>query len=219
MSLQNLFRVGKPRITETTDNFGCGRSTGGMGTGIYAYKDLDAAEENSSYKSGKQSIYELENICKNPIVSTTEFETLKLNDAGIAMRCEEEKEAFDKLIFVDGIMQAVDDKFSCGGKYSTQCDIKLKKIIKSSIKKERDCSRDKEGKETWGAKYCSHAMNHLLEDLEIDCVLPTNAAGGNSNTFGSIILKETIDKHLGRKTVGYKDIDDFGIKILNKLEK
>jgi len=221
---KNLYRVGKPRVVETTDRFDCGRGTGGLGTGIYAYKDLDAAESSGSYKSGQQPIYELPNICKDPLNIHEDLFggssiTNSVNKAGIAIRCGDIEETVERLSWSPEIMERLSERTKCGDPYTTQCDLKLKEIIASAIKEERDCSRNSKGEETYGSKHCSQPMNHVLRDLGFDCVLPTDRAGGNDYYYGSVILKETIDKHLGRKTVGYEDIDDFGKIILDKRKK
>ncbi|MBU0777478.1 hypothetical protein KKH23_05190 [Patescibacteria group bacterium] len=219
MSLKSLFRVGIPRVTETISRFGCGRDTGGLGTGVYAYSDLDIAKKNSMVVSGKQPIFEIDvsEMCKNPLkieedLFGSDLTTRSLNKAGIAMRCKNIDEATERLTWIPGIMKAVSEKTSCGDEYDFKCEQELKSLVKSSIKKERDCSKYK-GKETWGAEYCSQAMNHLLQDLGFDCVLPTDRAGGNSNYLGSVILKESVDKKLGIKTIEGKDIHNFGKKL------
>ena len=219
MSLQNLFRIGKPRVTETTDNFKCGRGTGGMGTGVYAYADLKAAKEDYSFKEREQPIYELPDICQNPIEPIFFDDTIKLNKAGRKMVCGEIDDAVMELRFIDAINGVFINKYNCNTMFSEDCANKLKVKVESAMKKEDNCFNKHKKDEPHGSKHCVQPMNHLLKDLGFDCVLPSANAGGNSNEFGSIILKETIDKHLGRKTVGYEDIDDFGVKILNKLEK
>ena len=214
MSLISLFRVGKPKVTETTNRFTCSRSTGGLGTGIYAYKDLDAARSDYSYKHNEQPIYKLENICKNPLEPIFEESTYNLNDAGTAMICDEVDKAVLELSFVNGINSAVSKKYNCEPMFDEKCRNVLKDKIIEAIQKTENCIEKHEKDEPYfGGKHCSQPINHLLGDLGFDCVLPTDKAGGNSNTFGSVILKETIDKKLGRKTVGYKDIDDFGEKL------
>jgi len=218
MSLISLFRVGKPRVTETTNQFDCGRSTGGLGTGIYAYQDLNVAKEHSLHMESKQKVYELPNICKKPLILRealygSEKYTELFNKAGISMRCEDVGAATNRFSWIPEIMNAVSKKTNCGKSDSKECANELEKIVISSIQKEKDCRTDKTGKLDYGSKYCSQAMNHVLNDLEFDCVLPTDKAGGNKNYYGSVILKETVDKKLGRKTVGYEDIEDFGKKL------
>lgn len=214
MSLTSLFRVGKPKVTETTNRFTCGRSTGGLGTGVYAYADLDAALNDYSYKHNEQPIYELESVCKKPLEPTHENDTFALNDAGTAMRCGETDEALLQLSFIPGINLALSKKYNCKPMFDKECKDILKDKIMASIQKTEDCI-EKYTKDDpyYGGKHCSQPMNHLLNDLGFDCVLPTSKAGGNSNTFGSVILKETVDKELGKKTVGYENIDDFGIRL------
>lgn len=216
---KSLFRVGIPRVTETTSRFGCSRGTGGLGTGIYAYRDLEAAKKNSMVVSDKQPIFKIDvsEMCKNPLkikedLFGSDLTTRSLNKAGISMRCEDIDKATEKLTWIPGIMKALSEKTSCGDDYGSKCEQELKNLVKLSIKKERDCSKYK-GKETWGAESCSQAMNHLLENLGFDCVLPTDRAGGNSNYLGSVILKETIDKKLGIKTIENENIHDLGKKL------
>ena len=214
MSLTSLFRVGKPKVTETTSNFTCGRSTGGLGTGVYAYKDLDAALNDYSYKHNEQPIFELKSICKNPLEPIFEDDTYGLNDAGTAMICGEVDKAVSKLSFVNGINLALSKKYGCKPMFDKECKDILKDKIIASIQKTNDCIKKHEKDEPYrSSKHCSQPINHLLNDLGFDCVLPTDKAKGNSNTFGSVILKETVDKELGKKTVGYENIDNFGTKL------
>jgi len=215
MSLTNLFRVGKPRVTETTNQFDCGRGTGGLGTGIYTYQDLNVAKEHASHTKNKQKVYELPNICKNPLILQeakygSEKYTELFNKAGISMRCEDVDSAINRLSWIPEIMTALSEKTNCGKSDSKECANELEKVVISSIQKEKDCRTDKTGKIGYGSKFCSQAMNHVLNDLGFDCVLPTDKAGGNKNYYGSVILKETVDKKLDRKTVGYEDIEHFG---------
>jgi len=211
MSLTSLFRVGKPKVTETVNRFTCGRNTGGLGTGVYAYKDLDAALNDYSYKHNEQPIYELKNVCKNPLEPVFKENTYDLNDAGTAMRCNEVDDALLKLSFVNGINKIFSKKYNCKPMFDKECRNILKNKIIKSIQKTEECNKKYTKDDPYfGGKHCSQPINHLLNDLGFDCVLPTDKAGGNSNTYGSVILKETVDKKLGRKTVGYENIEDIG---------
>lgn len=85
----DLWRVGTPTIGETwPKRFKHTRSTGGIGTGVYAFRDEQPARENVARKpegAGNTEVFHLRNALKNPIQPTTEEATRLLNQLGRRM--------------------------------------------------------------------------------------------------------------------------------------
>jgi len=219
-----LYRVGIPRITETTNRFDCGRGSGGLGTGIYAYHSLETALKDSSYIKGEQQIYILSNITHNPLELESEKESLNLNDLGKNMRCKDMLAIRTAIDFnyipslkrqMYKIMATTSDEETIDKYYEKW----ILDYINMAIESTDNCSAKYnktliiDGKDyttIMGSKNCSHAMNYLLYNLlEIDSVIPYGHLA-NSNWMGCVILKERVDKYLRRKTVGGEDIPDIG---------
>jgi len=85
----DLWRVGVPSIGETwPKRFKHTRSTGGIGTGVYAFRDEQPARDNVARKpegaSGTE-VFRLRNALQNPIQPTTEEATRVLNQLGRRM--------------------------------------------------------------------------------------------------------------------------------------
>lgn len=221
-----LYRVGIPRITETTDKFDCGRGSGGIGTGVYAYYTYKTAKEDSNYEKGKYAIYKLSNIIHSPLELMSERESLALNDLGKAMRCKDMLKIRTLINFNEipslknqmyKVMSTTSNKETTDEYYNEW----MLEYINISIEITDECPKkynkkiiidDKDYTSIIGSKHCSHAMNHLLKMLEIDSVIPYGHLA-DSNWMGCVILKETIEKYLGRKLVGYEDILDLGYKM------
>lgn len=229
ININTFYRVGIPKITETTNHFNCGRDTGGIGTGIYAYYTYKAAIQDSNYEKGKQQIYRLSNITLHPLELESEKESYALNDLGKNMRCHDMLAirtaiSFDYIPSLKRQMYKVmstSDKETIDENYEEW----LLNYINMSIEFSDECSLkhnkpmiidNKDYTSIVGSKQCSQPINYLYKMLEIDSVIPHwNLA--NSNLMGCVILKETVDKYLGRKTVGGEDITDIGI-IMNTKE-
>ena len=68
----DLYRVGVPSIGEAWGRrFNYSRSSGGLGTGVYAFRDRPAAESNITRSSPDAELYVLENALENPIQPLT----------------------------------------------------------------------------------------------------------------------------------------------------
>ena len=225
ININTLYRVGIPRITETTNRFNCGRDTGGIGTGIYAYYTRKAAIKDSNYEKGKQPIYRLSNIIHNPLELESEKESYALNDLGKNMRCHDMLAIRTQIAFNDipslkrqmyKIMSTISDKETIDENYEEW----ILEYINMAIEFSDECPLkynkpkiidDKDYTSIIGSKHCSQPMNYLLYKLlEIDSVIPYGYLA-DSNGMGCVILKETVDKYLGRKTIGGEDITDIGI--------
>lgn len=221
-----LYRVGIPRITETTNRFTCGRDTGGIGTGIYAYRSLSSAKKDSNYIKGEQKIYLLEAKKGFILYPLSENESLHLNNLGKYMRCKDCSNIKFHVLY--GFYPSLEKRYDLvyGNLHKKEYDVRreLLKMIGLAIRESEECAvknvvkriiiDDKDYTNIIGNRKCSQPINYLFNYFDIEAVIPHGHLA-DSNWMGSVILKETIDKKIGRITEGYENIPEL---TLNKIE-
>lgn len=196
----DLYRVGVPSIGETYGRrWNADRSTGGLGTGVYAFTTREAAENNAS---GDQEVFVLKDALSNPVRPEDFQTTVALNDMSVEMAraitrvandestWPEERDDPDrrlkrkarKVLFGTPQLQAL---------YGFDTDEFVGDVISASALALQ--SRQTEEQGTVG-----QPINHLLWP-EFDGVYPEGEAG-ESGTYGAVIFKTKIDDCVGRRT-------------------
>ena len=196
----DLYRVGVPSIGETFGRRSTGsRGSGGLGTGVYAFTTLEAAEDNAS---GDQEVFVLENALSNPIRPEDFQTTVALNDLGIEMartvtRVRQDESSFpDERDDPDSRLKrkARDVLFGTPelqSLYGFDTDEFVADVISASALAQQSLESEPEGT-------VAQPINHLLWP-EFDGVYPEGEAG-ESGTYGAVIYKTKIDECAGRRT-------------------
>jgi len=190
------YRVGHPRITEAMNRMDPGRGTGYMGTGIYFYGSRQAMEKDKNFAKGEQDGYELACACKHPLVIKEgedgwgtawgfRFSDFSRSLVRTLSGWEDEKPMVGIL---DGVVP------ECSGYEGYD---RCRKLALESIETTRKCQKD--AGTPW-ASTCSQPVNHFLERLGYDCVIPGSLA--DRNDVGSVLLKEPLVKCLGEVEPG-----------------
>jgi len=226
----DYWRVGVPSIGETWPRrFSHGRSTGGIGTGIYAFRDREAAERNVANKppEAKSEIFEIRNAVENPIQPTTIESTELLNRLGRRMALVAHGVAAGQAdwdrVFERGEFLGVDitggiggdPRIDDGGKAFSSDFISLLGGIPELNEKYRydtselamDALRaTKEALEAvdGDARFSEgpQPLNYLLWP-EFDGVAPKDGAGGNIGKFGCNILIERVQECVTDRELEY----------------
>jgi len=223
----DLYRVGVPSMGETwRDRFSFGRSTGGLGAGVYTFRDRAAAEQNIERTSPDKELFVLENVVENPIQPQSRDATdalVKLSRMMDLIYREVRNGAvtYEELLDmgVDRINVELSSSFGAERGVNTGTGTGLsvpgqriilhtpelsdrydgfdpEPFINDFIRATRTAG---EVLERQGSRGNPQPINHLLWP-EFDGVAPDAGAGGNTGTHGCVIFKEKVDECVGRRT-------------------
>lgn len=108
----DLYRVGTPSIGEVwLRRFQSNRSTGGLGTGVYAFRDRIPAEENVGVQRGGKDVFEMQNALENPLEITSLSATEKLVRVSRALSMFAERVIANPPDYDDAIREIRDGSF------------------------------------------------------------------------------------------------------------
>lgn len=216
-----LYRVGVPSIGEVYGRrYNYTRDSGGLGTGVYAFRTLTTARENA--ERGGSEVYTLHDALDNPVQPATLDATRAINDlsrrlALVDVEVERGEATWDELLADPGsIRVSVSSGFTQepglgSGKFLTKYafDILLhttelrevygfddEAFIRDALEATREAERG-EGE--------SQPINHLLYP-DFDGIAPYPDAGGDSGRHGCVVFKEAIDACVGRETESFEEI-------------
>lgn len=223
----DLYRVGVPSIGESYRNrWTWHRSTGGLGTGVYAFRSLGAAQENIDRHHGGGEPIVLEDALESPIQPTTEKGTRALNDlsrrADLAMdMIDYGYVTFEEISERPGAYPLSMSSFYSGeervgnGKTMTKDAFTVllntpelradygmddeqfcRDLLRAAQTARERCPGDAD-------PGCTQPINVLLAD-EYDGVAPYSGAGGDTGQYGCVIFKEKVDRCVGR-SLGFSD--------------
>lgn len=224
----DLYRVGAPSVGETWPRrFNFDRSTGGLGTGVYAFLDREAAEQNIKNSSPDSELIVLENAVESPIqprtfegtknlVSLSRFmDLLYRYDKRGEYSFEEARDAGEKLQASDSTMFGTRG-FGTGKRltrlatkviynvpelrdvYGYDSEALLADFVDATEEAAADLPSTRE-------KTGVQPINKLLYP-RFDGVAPVDSAGGNTGKDGCVIFKERVDAAIGRETVGEESL-------------
>ena len=223
-----LYRVGKPSIGEVwPKRYGWSRSTGGIGTGGYAFRDESAATGNIERVSPDKDLYVFEDALENPIQPRTQEATDALNRCGRVMALLASRVKADQITFAEARERGEMLRFSLGGFDgegfgSGEALSKPFRNVLFDTPELRDAyGYDIEGFALDGIDAAEAALNdtegpfdatsvqpmNKLLYPEHDGVAPVDGAGGNIGQYGCVIFKEVIDKAVGRVTESFDEIE------------
>lgn len=224
----HLYRVGTPSIGEVWPRrFDYGRSSGGLGTGVYAFRDREAAEQNIERSSPDKQLIVLRNALQNPVQpgsldGTEELVRLSRYMALLAAEVRNGENTFADAIrnadslrasfggigretgFGEGSSLSVRaqrvllDVPELGGKYEYESEPFIRDFIQATKTAEQARSGTID-------PTASQPINYLLYP-EFDGVAPRDGAGGNTGKHGCVIFKERIDDCVGRETESFEEI-------------
>lgn len=215
-----LYRVGEPSIGEAYINrWTWSRSTGGIGTGVYAFRTREAAEDNIAMPHNDGPLYELEDALENPIQPPTMEATRELNKLSrkvdlISNLADQGKVDLEE-VKDDPVLHPValstgfgrDSHLGNGDPLNRHA---FNVLLKTPELREKYGMDDKqftadlieaaqEARDRCqgvGDKTCVQPINQLLWP-DYDGVAPHSGAGGDTGQFGCVIFKEKIDQCVG----------------------
>lgn len=223
-----LYRVGKPSIGEVwPERYSWSRSTGGIGTGVYMFRDESAATGNIERVSPEKDLYVFEDALENPIQPRTQEATDALNRCGrvmalLASRVDTDQMTFDEAREKGAMLRFSFSSFGGVGFGSGDALSKpfrnvlfdtpelrdaygygTEEFVMDGIDAAEAALNDTEG--TFD-RTSVQPMNKLLYP-EHDGVAPVDGAGGNIGQYGCVIFKEVIDSAVGRVTESFEEVE------------
>jgi hypothetical protein len=222
MAALTLYRVGTPSIGEGyMGRWRWTRGTGGLGTGVYAFRTEDAARENIQSSSPGRELVVLHDALDNPIQPTTLDATRNLNQmsrkvALLASLDRRGEYGINEAIEAPGETKVTtspwgDQSHVGNGSFLTsdaftvllntpelreEYGLDKEAFVRDFLKAATVASRRCEGF-TSGA--CVQPINELLHPRH-DGVAPHVGAGGDSGDHGCVVFKEVVDDCVGHKT-------------------
>lgn len=216
----NLYRVGTPSVGETwLARFSYSRASGGLGTGVYAFRDREAAEQNIESTSPDKQLIVLRNALQNPIQPRTPDATtglVRLSRAMDRLRVDNSSGeytyedalndptatvAFKSGIGVEQAGWGYGSRFVSSYARDALFDTpELRsrygydedEFLEDFIEATREAER-----EASGSRGNTQPINHLLYP-EFDGVAPTDGAGGNTGRDGCVVFLERVEKCVDR---------------------
>ena len=207
---ETLYRVGVPSIGETWGSrWNSSRSTGGLGTGVYAFTTREAAEDNVSDPDDDRRVFVLENALSNPIRPADYQTTAALHNLGREMarvtgRVRSGESTFDSeraepdTRLRRKARNVLFDTPELRSRYGFDTDAFVTDAIGAA--EVAAAARDSPDSRT-----ATQPMNELLFP-HFDGVYPRGQAG-ESGTYGAVIFKEKVDDCLGRVTTEGEEIE------------
>lgn len=220
----DLWRKGEPSIGETWPRrFSHGRSTGGIGTGIYAFRTESAARRNANDDRFRDDgVFRLQNALERPIQPRTRDATETLNDFSrklslmaysvyrdqITWERIEERGAHLSLTLTGGL--GGDPRVGDGGDWlgsdlitllGDTPELREQYGYDSDALAEAGIRAAKAAYNTLGGTWGGHQpqpLNHLLYP-DFDGVYPYESAGGDSGQWGCVILVERVQECVNRE--------------------
>lgn len=225
----DLYRVGKPRVSECLlSRWEYHRGTGGLGTGVYAFRTQQGAEANIESARHDKSMYVLSGALSNPVQPTTVGATRSLNalsrqaDLLVVLAGKDcldlDDVRADPGQYRVSLSSAYDDCEKLGhGDYIT--DHATTVLLHTPELKDEyamdgeamvadllDAAEDARGR-CGGRKdrTCVQPINLWLGD-DFDGVAPHSSAAGDVGAHGCCIFKRKIDQCVGRETEQFEEI-------------
>jgi hypothetical protein len=225
----DLYRVGTPSVEETWGGRWNGyRSTGGLGTGIYAYRTQAAADSNTAKPGYPDEVLVLENAVENPIQPATFEATRALNDLSRklalvaesvrngAMTWEEAADRADTLTASISSFGPTEMGVGNGSYISSDAHTVLLhttelrseyglddvEFVREAIRATRAAA---ERPQNGSGGRRPQPLNELLWP-SYDGVAPHSGAGGDDGTYGCCILKQRVDECIGSVTRNSQEI-------------
>ena len=206
---ETLYRVGTPSIGETYGRrYNASRNTGGLGTGVYAFTEREAAESNVENSSPDRQVYELRNALERPIRPADYQTTVALNDttrealravnrvqSGETTYREEKSDPTPRM--KRKARSVLFDTPELRDRYGFDTDEFIGAWIEAA--KTATMLRQDEPEGT-----AVQPINLLLHP-DFDGVYPRGEAG-RSGTYGAVILKGKVDDCVGRTTTLNEEI-------------
>lgn len=227
----DLYRVGVPSIGEAWGRrFNYSRSSGGLGTGVYAFRDRAAAESNITRSSPDAELYVLENVLENPIHPLTRDATDALARVSRYMDLLYTEDQNGEYTFDDAIASlesGVPPTASLSNFLSTTIGYGDGKAITNPARTalfDTPGLRERYGYDTdaflidfvqatrragneyrRGSDVAVQPINVLLYP-EYDGVAPSDGAGGNTGRHGCVVFKQKVDECVGRTTESFEEV-------------
>jgi len=234
--MTDLYRVGVPSIGEAYQSrWDWQRGSGGLGTGVYAFRTRTAAKQNIARASHTKQLYVLEDALSNPIQPTSRDATESLvrlsrkadlmagliaQDCVTLRRVKETPRSFPLSLSrrhtgCDRIgsgspmtSEALDVLLHTPGlkaRYSVDEAEMVRDLLDAAVEARRRCDGRMD-------KTCVQPVNLWLAD-EFDGIAPHSGAGGDEGRHGCVIFKEKIDRCVGQATEGFGEIS---AEVLNR---
>lgn len=229
-----LYRVGVPSIGETwPSRFSRRRSTGGLGSGVYAFRDRWAAKSNESGAGTNDGLFVLENAVENPIQPATRDATDSLVRLSRVLSMLAERARLDaedaitwERAFERGEFLSYSLTGGLGGTPGFGSGRSISSIAREVLFNTPEL-RDRYGYDTdefvddalRAAKQALERLSsgsfwqqagvqpiNVLLYPEYDGVCPLDGAGGNTGMHGCVVFKERIDACVGHTTDTFEEI-------------
>jgi hypothetical protein len=218
----DLYRVGVPSIGEVYKaRFTWNRGTGGIGTGVYAFRDEWAATSNISNSSPDKQLYVLDDILSNPIQPSTLDATMDLHRLSTFMSYLSVRDASGEYSYEEALENADslrgskptgwgEGGFGSGESLGSLAFTILlqtpqlrdsygldeEAFLRAFIEATREAGRMLD---TGPPRSTVQPVNVLLYP-EFDGVAPLEGAGGDTGKWGCVVFKQVIDQMVGRTT-------------------
>lgn len=224
----DLYRVGTPSIGEVWPRrFDFGRSSGGLGTGVYAFRDREAAEKNIENTSPDKQVVVLRNALQNAVQPGTLDGTEELVRLSRYMALLAAEVRNGENTFADAIENADSLRASFGGigretgfgegsslsvraqrvlldtpELGAKYEYSPEPFLRDFIQATKTAEQARSG---LSDPTSVQPINYLLYP-EFDGVAPRDGAGGNTGKHGCVVFKERIDDCVGRSTESFEQV-------------
>jgi hypothetical protein len=227
----DLYRVGVPSIGEVyKERFNFGRGSGGIGTGVYAFREEWAANSNIEDTSPDRELYVLEDILESPIQPTTRDAVFALHDLSTYMDYLSVTDDMGTFTFDDALEEGdtlraakpggfSEPGFDGGKLLSSLASTFLlhtpqlrpnygydnAALLRDFIEATREATRMADAADqATGVQ----PVNVLLYP-DHDGVAPLAGAGGNTGTWGCVVFKQVVDEIVGRETTSFEKVPEL----------
>ncbi len=225
----DLYRVGEPTIGEVwRARFSYGRGSGGLGAGVYAFRDRSAAEDNIENTSPDKELIVLENALSNPIQPGTRDATDALVELSRYMDLLYTtdnsgeftfEEAIDRGDSLRGSLKSTFGReigFGSGDALSPKAQTVLLDTPELRTRYEyepepflldfiRATRRAAQADLSTIDGTAVQPINELLYP-DFDGVAPRAGAGGNTGRHGCVVFKQKVDDCVGRETESFETV-------------
>jgi len=205
----DLYRVGTPSIGETLGRrYNAGRSTGGLGTGVYAFTTREAAEENVEQSSPNKSVVVLRDALMSPIRPADYQTTVALNHTSqeavraiTRVRGGETTYTEEKESPTPRMKRKARSVLFDTPELRDQFGFDTDKFVRAWI----DAAEKADIAKKQATGQTAVQPINLLLYPDFDGVYPRGEAG-ESGTYGAVVFKEKVDKCVGRETKRSEEI-------------
>lgn len=229
----DLYRVGEPVITEMwRESWTNDRDTGGLGTGVYAFRERWAAKQYISRSRPDDDLFVLHDALESPIQPTTNDATESLNRLSRLFGFLYGENEYLEYTYAQAREEADDLKARRRGFFGQEPGFgkgeSLNKLAREVLRYTPELEEsygtdtaafltdfvdatEEAASELEPAQFTLTGLQPINKLLypDFDGVAPLDGAGGNSSKHGCVVFKQRVDQVLGEDADTHAELDVF----------